>query len=217
MKELRIVLVAAALAVAGCDAGPSAVVHDGDGKAVSETSKVAPQAVASVPEADAEASMPVIDGAPPEQAAETSPAAMPAGDHSQAPHYGTPLKLGMKADISDSAYGDWPLWSSNRKYSADDNAHYQFEKHGSEFGAKNYAQYVAMAHAFIHAPPPGAETLKRKNGDTLLYDARGNVFAVMTKKGAPRTLFRPDTGKAYWDKQKDVEASKVAGRDDDAG
>lgn len=213
MKLLRMAGIAAALILAGCDAGPSAVVHDGDGKGVSETSKAAPQAVAEAAKADAEASMAVIDGAPPE----APPAAAPVPDHSDAPHYGTPLKTGMKADMTDSAYGDWPLWSSNRKYSAGDNARYQFEKHGAEFGAKSYGQYVAMAHAFVHAPPPGTETLKRKNGDTLFYDARGNVFAVMTKKGAPRTVFRPDDGKAYWDKQKDIEAAKSAGREDDAG
>ncbi|MBW8734278.1 MAG: hypothetical protein JF571_08240 [Asticcacaulis sp.] len=214
MKELRIVVVAAVLALAACDAGPSAVVHDGDGKAVSQTSTAAPQAVAQAPDENAETSMAVIDGAAPEQAA-AAPA--PVGDHSDAPHYGAPLKTAVTADISDTAYGDWPLWSANRKHSADDNAHYQFEKHGPEFGAKNYAQFVAMAHAFVHAPPPGTETLKRKNGDTLLYDAKANVFAVMTKTGAPRTVFRPDDGRAYWDKQKDVEAAKSAGREDDAG
>ncbi|WP_443748853.1 hypothetical protein [Asticcacaulis solisilvae] len=215
MKELRIACVAMMLVLAGCDAGPSAVVHDGDGKGVSDNAKPSPQAVAAAPRADAEASMAVIDGAPPEP--EPALAAAPAHDHTDAPHYGTALKTGMKADISDSAYGDWPLWSSNRKYSADDNAHYQFEKHGPEFGAKSYEQYVAMAHAFVHTPPPGTETLKRRNGDTLFYDGKGNVFAVMTKKGAPRTVFRPDEGRAYWDKQKDIEAAKAAGRDDDAG
>jgi len=206
MKLLRTMGVAALLALAGCDAGPSAVVHDGDGKGVSETSKAAPKE-------DAEASMAVIDGAAPESVS----AAPVARDHSAAPHYGVPLKTGMKADISQESYGDWPVWSSNRKHSADDNAHYQFEKHGPEFGAKSYEQYVAMAHAFVHTPPPGTETLKRKNGDTLFYDPKGNVFAVMTKKGAPRTVFRPDDGRAYWDKQKDIEAAKSAGREDDAG
>lgn len=211
MKLLGIGCMAAVLALAACDAGPSAVVHDGDGKGVSEASHAAPQAVAAGPQEDAEASMAVVDGAPPEQAPPL------VRDHTTAPHYGAALKTGMAADISDDAYGDWPLWSANRKHSADDNAHYQFEKHGPEFGAKSYRQYVAMAHTFVHAPPPGTETLKRKNGDTLFYDARGNVFAVMTKKGAPRTLFRPDDGKAYWDKQKDIEASKSTGREDDAG
>ncbi len=212
MKLLRMAGVVAVLVLAACDAGPSAVVHDGDGKGLSETSKAAPRAVAA-PREDAEASMAVIDGAAPEPA----PAAVPVHDHSDAPHYGAPLKTGVKADVTDNAYGDWPLWSSNRKYSADDNAHYQFEKHGPEFGAKSYESYVAMAHAFVHAPPPGTETLKRRNGDTLFYDAKGNVFAVMTKKGAPRTIFRPDDGKAYWDKQKDIEATRAAGREDDAG
>ncbi len=223
MKPWRIAGIATVLVLAACDAGPSAVVHDGDGKAVSETSTAGPQGVAAVHDDGDEASMAVIDGARsgPAQSesaqAEPAQAAAPARDHTLAPHYGVPLKTGLKADISSAAYGDWPLWSANRKYSADDNAHYQFEKHGPEFGARDYAHYVAMAHGFVHAPPPGTETLKRKNGDTLFYDAKGNVFAVMTKKGALRTVFRPDDGRAYWDKQKDVEAKKTAGHDDDAG
>ena len=64
-----------------------------------------------------------------------------------------------------------------------------------------------MAHGFVHAPPPGVETLKRRNGDTLFYDARRNVFAVMTKQGAPRIVFRPRDGAGYWEQQKEIEAA----------
>lgn len=197
------------LALGACDAGPSAVMHDGEGKAASSPTAVAEKTPvwadsrAGTSQGEAEASMPVIDGAPPVNE-----------DHSRAPGYGAPLKLarGESAVVTDDHYGDWPLWSRNRKYSPDDNAHYQFEKHGPEFGAKSYDAYVAMVHGFIHMPPPGTETIKRVNGDTLFYDPRQNAFAVMTKQGAPRTLFRPDDGPAYWDKQKQIEAAKWASR-----
>jgi pyocin large subunit-like protein len=46
-------------------------------------------------------------------------------------------------------------------------------------------------------PPKGALTLTRKNGDTLFYDPKANVFAVANKDGAPRTMFKPDEGMAY--------------------
>ena len=43
--------------------------------------------------------------------------------------------------------------------------------------------------------------MARSNGDTLLYDAKSNTFAVVTKAGAPRTMFKPRDGSAYWDQQ----------------
>lgn len=110
--------------------------------------------------------------------------------------------------ITATQYGQWPLWSKNRKYSADDNAHYHFTKHGADFGARTYADYVAIVHGFIHNPPPGTQTLKRSNGDTLFYDPKQNIFAVMSKAGAPRTFFHPDNGQAYWQKQKQVESTR---------
>ena len=30
---------------------------------------------------------------------------------------------------------------------------------------------------------------------------RSNIFAVVTKDGAPRAMFKPQAGKAYWDQQ----------------
>ena len=189
------------LTLAACDAGPSAVLHDGEGKSASKPVNVAQAPVKPSRDDEAETSMPI---------AAAPIAAAPAEDHTDAPHYGAALKAatGAAAAITDTRYGDWPLWSKNRKYSADDNAHYQFEKHGAEVGAKTFERYLVMVHGFIHAPPPGTQTLTRKNGDTLFYDPKGNVFAVMTKAGAPRTLFRPDNGAAYWDQQKQIEADR---------
>ncbi len=197
----------ALLALAGCDAGPSAVVHDGDGRAVSSPSAGTPAYAANTTDGDEpEVSMPVIDGSTGSMAASEAPV-----DHSIAPHYGESVTVAAAgpADIGETRYGDWPLWSKNRKYSPDDNAHYQFGKHGVEFGAKSYPQYLAMVHGFIHHPPAGTESLKRKNGDTLFYNVKDNIFAVMTKTGAPRTMFRPDSGRTYWEQQKVVEAERL--------
>jgi hypothetical protein len=95
-----------------------------------------------------------------------------------------------------------PRWASSRKYAADESAQYHFQRDGADFGAKTVDDYVAKAHAFVDKPPKDVLTLTRSNGDKLLYDAHGNVFAVVTKDGAPRTMFKPHDGQAYWDKQK---------------
>ena len=84
---------------------------------------------------------------------------------------------------------------------------------GQAFGAANLEDYVRKAHAFVEHPPKGAETLTRTNGDTLFYDAKANVFAVADKSGAPRTMFKPDDGAAYWQEQKDRQAKSEARAD----
>lgn len=186
---------------AGCDAGPSAVLPDGGGETVVVEEKTAPvwaerqDSDKTEPNGLDQASMAVID---------------PPKVEDEAPK-------GSKVVITETRYGDWPLWSKNRKYSAYENATYHFEKHGSEFGAASYADWLSKVHGFIHSPPQGTQTLRRKNGDTLFYDPNGNVFAVMTKQGAPRTMFKPDNGAAYWQKQKQIEADRKLGRDPRGG
>jgi len=54
----------------------------------------------------------------------------------------------------------------------------------------------------------------RSNGDKLYYNSELNIFAVATKKGAPRTLFRPDNGPSYWAKQKQIESQRRTIRND---
>ena len=95
-----------------------------------------------------------------------------------------------------------PVWAPSRAKSAEEGAEKAFERNGDAFGAKTMDQYVQKAHAFVGHPPKGTLTLTRKNGDTLFYDPKGNIFAVANKEGAPRTMFKPDDGMAYWEKQK---------------
>lgn len=116
-----------------------------------------------------------------------------------------------------------PVWAASRRYSADESAQHAYDRNGESFGAKDLDDYVEKAHAFVEHPPKGVETLTRANGDTLFYDARANVFAVADKAGAPRTMFKPDDGAAYWQEQKDRESKRQTARaekrthkDDDA-
>jgi pyocin large subunit-like protein len=104
-----------------------------------------------------------------------------------------------------------PMWAANRKHTAQDNAQYQFAKNGGDFGARSETDYVTKVHAFIERPPSDIETLDRKNGDRLMYDAKANVFAVVSKDGAPRTMFKPRDGATYWAQQKDRESKRASG------
>jgi pyocin large subunit-like protein len=97
-----------------------------------------------------------------------------------------------------------PLWAANRKHSAQENADYHFKRDGEVFGAASEDEFLTKVHAFIDSPPKGVLTLTRSNGDKLMYDPQQNIFAVADKQGAPRTLFKPKEGQAYWDKQKDA-------------
>jgi pyocin large subunit-like protein len=105
-----------------------------------------------------------------------------------------------------------PVWSASKRFSAEENAQRAFERNGEAFGAGSIDQFVKKAHAFVDHPPKGTLTLTRANGDTLFYDPKGNVFAVASKAGAPRTMFKPDDGMAYWEKQKDQESKRQASR-----
>jgi pyocin large subunit-like protein len=102
-----------------------------------------------------------------------------------------------------------PFWAANRTRTAEENAQRGFERNGAAFGAETVDDYVAAAHKFVNDPPRGVETLKRANGDTLIYDPKGNVFAVVSRDGAPRALFKPDDGVVYWDAQKAREARRA--------
>jgi pyocin large subunit-like protein len=105
-----------------------------------------------------------------------------------------------------------PMWSASRRYSAEENARRAFERNGADFGAGSVDDFVKTAHAFVEKPPKGTLTMTRANGDRLFYDPKGNVFAVASKAGAPRTLFKPDDGAAYWEEVKAREAKRAQGR-----
>ena len=107
-----------------------------------------------------------------------------------------------------------PMWSSSRKGSPEENAQRSFDRNGEDFGTSNLDAYVKKAHAFVDHPPTGTQKLKRTNGDVLFYDAKSNVFAVANKDGAPRAMFKPDQGGAYWEQQKSREAGRQTARAD---
>jgi hypothetical protein len=104
-----------------------------------------------------------------------------------------------------------PIWAANKNHTAQENADYHFKRDGDAVGATSEDDFLTKVHAFVDHPPEGTETLARSNGDKLMYDAKSNLFAVVDKNGAPRTLFKPRDGAAYWRQQKD----SLANGDDD--
>ena len=93
------------------------------------------------------------------------------------------------------------VWSHGHN-GGSQNAEEHWEKHGREFPEfHSAADYEQGALRFVTNPPPGTLTKSRENGDTLYYDPATNTFAVKDRSGEPRTFFRPNSGRAYWDRQ----------------
>lgn len=107
--------------------------------------------------------------------------------------------------------GGKPMWAANRTHTAEENALYQFTRNGGDFSARSEAEYVSAVHRFVDNPPRGVETLDRPNGDRLMYDPKANVFAVVARNGAPRTMFKPKNGPAYWTQQKTRQTQQANG------
>ncbi|HEX6866951.1 MAG TPA: hypothetical protein VF122_06945 [Caulobacteraceae bacterium] len=141
-------------------------------------------------------------------------ASLPARDHSAVVQQTVEYDPGPSEAPAPRIDGK-PMWSSNAKYSAEENAAYHFERNGKDFGAETVDAFVRKAHAFVSEPPREALTMTRANGDRLIYDPESNTFAVATKDGAPRTMFKPDNGMAYWEEQKDREAKQASRRSSD--
>lgn len=129
-------------------------------------------------------------------------AAAYAGATTERASYGDAPAAKPDLDADTPRFHGKPIWAANKTHTGQENADYQFKRDGADFNASTEQDFIAKAHDFIDHPPQGAETLKRANGDMLIYDPKGNVFAVATKDGAPRTMFRPKDGPAYWAQQK---------------
>ena len=84
-------------------------------------------------------------------------------------------------------------WTSTEKRSPNTNLAEHWSKHSKEFPElKSQNDYYRHAQEFVSDPPRGTLNKTRKNGDTVLYNPKTNTFAVKTKDGAPRTIFKPD-------------------------
>lgn len=107
------------------------------------------------------------------------------------------------APETSGAPAEKPPVTANRRETADAKVQRLYERNGSAFGARSADDYLAKVRVFTVSPPRDAETVKRPNGDTLIYQASTNTFAVVARDGTPRTMFKPDDGPTYWAQQKD--------------
>jgi len=95
-----------------------------------------------------------------------------------------------------------PALTANRRETVDEKVVRLFERNGAAFGARTAGDYLARVEAFTARPPAGTERVERPNGDVLLYQASTNTFAVVSREGVAKTMFKPDDGPAYWAEQK---------------
>lgn len=106
------------------------------------------------------------------------------------------------ARVETAAPSDAPPITANRRETVDAKVQRLFERNGAAFGARTPEDYLSQVRAFTGRPPRDAETVRRPNGDTLIYQASTNTFAVVARDGVARTMFKPDDGAAYWAEQK---------------
>lgn len=99
--------------------------------------------------------------------------------------------------------GAAPVLTANRRESVDEKVVRLFDRNGADFDARTPEDYLRKVRAFTGSPPAGTERVERANGDVLLYQASTNTFAVLSREGVPKTMFKPDSGAAYWAEQKE--------------
>ena len=95
-----------------------------------------------------------------------------------------------------------PALTANRRETVDAKVARLFERNGADFDAASAEDYLARVQAFTTRPPSGTERVERPNGDVLLYQASTNTFAVVSRDGVAKTMFKPRDGAAYWAEQK---------------
>lgn len=77
------------------------------------------------------------------------------------------------------------------------NTHYA--KHKDKFGDISVEEYLDMANQLFRATvSEDVEEIIRSDGSVSRYRFSTNEFLVVTKDGAIRTYFKPDTGEEYW-------------------
>lgn len=110
---------------------------------------------------------------------------------------------GASAEPATSASTIKPVLTANRRETVDVKITRLYERNGAAFGARSPEDYLVRIKAFTESPPSGVEKVSRPNGDTLFYQASTNTFAVVSRDGTPRTMFKPDDGPTYWAQQKE--------------
>jgi filamentous hemagglutinin len=84
-------------------------------------------------------------------------------------------------------------WTSTKKLTSNENIKKHFSDHSSDFpNLKTEKSYVDATKKFLNNPPTGTLTKIRANGEVVLYHPDTNTFAIATKNGTPKTMYKPD-------------------------
>ncbi|SMF69177.1 intein N-terminal splicing region [Paenibacillus barengoltzii] len=75
-----------------------------------------------------------------------------------------------------------------------------FDRHGSDFGAKNPTEYAQMANDFFKNRNK-YEVKVDTDGTIRVYDPKTNTFGSYNADGTSKTFYKPTRGRAYWDDQ----------------
>lgn len=75
-----------------------------------------------------------------------------------------------------------------------------YEKHGIEMGFASASEYQKAASS-VAADPSALHKLEAEDGDDVYYLEESNDFVIVSTDGYIRTYFRPDRGRAYFDRQ----------------
>lgn len=118
-----------------------------------------------------------------------------------------PVLVAGLAAAADTSAPDAPppektVLTANRRETVDEKIQRLYDRNGADFDARSAEDFLDKVTAFTMRPPAGVERVSRPNGDTLMYQASSNTFAVVARDGTPRTMFKPTTGSAYWAEQK---------------
>jgi hypothetical protein len=117
----------------------------------------------------------------------------------------TPVALvstAAAAAPAESGGAEKAVITANRRESVDEKIQRLYERNGADFDARSAEDFLDKVVAFTTRPPSDVERASRPNGDTLLYQASTNTFAVVARDGTARTMFKPDDGPSYWAEQK---------------
>ena len=83
-------------------------------------------------------------------------------------------------------------WTNGKSGTSNSNLATHWEKHSAEFPELQSANdYYRATLNFTNDPPVNTLTKTASNGDRLFYNPSTNTFAVTTKEGLPRTMFKP--------------------------
>ena len=109
----------------------------------------------------------------------------------------------IESGIAEKTTAPKPALTANRRETVDAKTARLFERNGADFDAATPQAYLTKVEQFTRNPPAGTERIERPNGDVLLYQTSTNTFAVISRDGVPKTMFKPRDGISYWAEQKD--------------